>query len=828
MGRKGAMLLYIVSFALVLAFFAFLTITIIQRPLKGETKYIGEHQIAMLKTSMRAEKSLFYADQAAKIAVPTSIIQLAEVGGVYSSLEEPSECSSYYGYSSWQSNTEKGIKVCYPGNIEMDMKRFAESWLSDMFGSYDGQELNDYAVDYYFKIDAGKVEGIASAPLKFRIVTAIDEKTGKVVDVSVPAATYSVTGGGEGAEGDIVPIHLINGENMCFGAEESCMLNKAAAETLPAIYNLFKENGCTFKITSAYRSEEKYRGNWYGIGASNYPDESIRRIYYCGPKGGSFSHCPHQSGLAIDIETADSGCSYEKRIQLMCQAGWVNYHNERWHFEYKTRYWQNAMANGICQWPAVASVSDSRGEFRAGHAAIKNDFATPDVAADIPPSTPIIKLNADDSDRMANVNKYSDLIDRYSQKYEVNLRLVKAMIAWESRGMPDAISYTGCVGLGQFCYQTAKNNEFKDIFTKVTSCDCGPEKTACKDYHACTPENDDRFNPEKSIEATAKYLSESFKDYEGSVYLVAISYNAGPGVANSIEKNLGDMPRTYENIKRLLDATSLDTTKKEEVDTHMRKVAYYYQLFGGQADQQTFSTIVDGKEMTYIIDVIGEYSVYPSFSVETGYDFGEYDVIAGQIKGDAGSSGMNDIVTNCRNKENDESDCVGSAIEEINNREKMKSAGLKMFNGPCDPKENLWSDFVEGFGRCIDSADNECGCAISIRQPEQNKFTESIRIKIEPVADGTVISTESPKLSETFSIKSEGKEIEASDGSTYYIMKTVQGVKFVDQQPQKLCSLPKKQHKICVVSGTKLPFYDNSIKNAYLKNIVYKFAIGFP
>lgn len=829
-GKKGAMLLYLVSFGLVLAFFAFLTITIIQRPLKGETKYIGEHQIAMLKTSMRAEKSLLYVDQAAKIAVPASIMQLAEIGGVYSPLEEPSECGSYYEYSSWQSNTEKGVKACYPSNIEMGMKRFTESWLSDMFGAYDGQELNDYAVDYYFKIDTGKVAGIASAPLNFRIVTAIGEETVKTSDVLVISpTTYSVTGAGGAAEGDVVPIPPINGESVCLKTAESCMLKKAAADTIPTIYKLFEENGCKFRITSSYRTEEQYAENWYGEGARKYPDESKRRAWYCGPKDGSFKHCPHYTGLAIDFDTIGSGCSYEKRIQLMCQAGWVNYHNERWHFEYKTDKWQNAMANGICQWPPVATESDDRGEFRAGHAAIKNDFITPEIITDISPSIQVTPT-AGDSDIIAKVNKYSDFADKYGEKYGVAPKIVKAMIAHESHGDPNAISYTGCVGLGQFCYQTATSNEYDEIFGKVTSCGCGPKKTACKDYHTCYPENDDRFDPEKSIEAAAKYLSGSFEDYEGSIYLISISYNAGPAVADEIEKNLGDLPRTYENIRRLLDAAVLKyhpESKIQEADNHMRGVAHYYQLFGGQADQQTFSTIVDGKERTYIIDVIGEYSVYPSFSVETGYDFGEYDIIAGQIKGDAGSSGMNDMVAGCRNKGNDESDCVGSAIEEINSREKMKSAGLKMFNGPCDPKENLWSDFVEGFGRCIGSPDNECGCAIRIKQAEQNIFTESIKIKIEPTADGTSISTDTPKLSETFSIKSEQKEIDISDGSTYYIMKTAQGIKFVDKQPEKLCSLPKTQHKICVMSDKKLLFYDNVIKNAYLKNVIYKFAIGF-
>src|SRR3989344_6913697 len=112
--KKAAMLLYMATIALVIAAFAFLTIKVSEKPAKFEPNYIGEHQIALLKTAVNAEKFLLFVDQAAKPSAMQSIYNLGQKGG----FPAGSDCGNYLGYESWRASIKEGeetkIKNCFP------------------------------------------------------------------------------------------------------------------------------------------------------------------------------------------------------------------------------------------------------------------------------------------------------------------------------------------------------------------------------------------------------------------------------------------------------------------------------------------------------------------------------------------------------------------------------------------------------------------------------------------------------------------------------------------------------------------------------------------
>ncbi|MFP2957563.1 transglycosylase SLT domain-containing protein [Myxococcus sp. 1LA] len=97
-------------------------------------------------------------------------------------------------------------------------------------------------------------------------------------------------------------------------------------------------------------------------------------------------------------------------------------------------------------------------------------------------------------------NKYDNLINEMSQKYNVPARLIKAVIQQESTFNPNARSGAGAAGLMQLMPGTARD-------LGVT----------------------DRTDPRQSIEGGTKYLSQQLKRFNGDVKLALAAYNAGPG-----------------------------------------------------------------------------------------------------------------------------------------------------------------------------------------------------------------------------------------------------------------------------------------------------------
>ena len=117
---------------------------------------------------------------------------------------------------------------------------------------------------------------------------------------------------------------------------------------------------------------------------------------------------------------------------------------------------------------------------------------------------------------------FETLIHRASQKYDVDVDLVKAVIQNESAYDPSAISSAGAMGLMQLMPATAAN--------------LGVE---------------DPMDPEQNIEGGVKLLRELLNQFSGNLTNTLAAYNAGPGAV----QQYGGIPpyqETQTYVKRVL------------------------------------------------------------------------------------------------------------------------------------------------------------------------------------------------------------------------------------------------------------------------------------
>ena len=117
------------------------------------------------------------------------------------------------------------------------------------------------------------------------------------------------------------------------------------------------------------------------------------------------------------------------------------------------------------------------------------------------------------------LNKFDSIINKASEKFNIDKNLIKSVILTESAANPKAISKANAKGLMQLIDSTASDMNVKNI-----------------------------WNPEENILGGSKYLSEMLKKFDGDIEKSLAAYNAGPG---NVEKYDGVPP--FEETKNYIN-----------------------------------------------------------------------------------------------------------------------------------------------------------------------------------------------------------------------------------------------------------------------------------
>lgn len=145
---------------------------------------------------------------------------------------------------------------------------------------------------------------------------------------------------------------------------------------------------------------------------------------------------------------------------------------------------------------------------------------------DKPPKIPFGALSVGaklkTSNNVKTKSEIMDLIDKTCQKYDVDSKLVKALVKQESGFNPDAKSKAGALGLMQLMPQTAMGLGVNDP-----------------------------MNPEENIDGGVRYFKQMLDRFNGNKILALAAYNAGP---NAVSKYNGIPPykETQNYVKSIL------------------------------------------------------------------------------------------------------------------------------------------------------------------------------------------------------------------------------------------------------------------------------------
>jgi soluble lytic murein transglycosylase len=133
-----------------------------------------------------------------------------------------------------------------------------------------------------------------------------------------------------------------------------------------------------------------------------------------------------------------------------------------------------------------------------------------------------IKERKSISRKFHSTDKYDKLISDASRKYDVDSRLLKAMIKAESDFDPQAVSRKGAMGLMQIMPENFKMLDLENP-----------------------------FDPWQNIRAGAQYFKKLYERFNGKLALSLAAYNAGPTAVDRY-KRIPPYQETEEYVRRVL------------------------------------------------------------------------------------------------------------------------------------------------------------------------------------------------------------------------------------------------------------------------------------
>ena len=144
---------------------------------------------------------------------------------------------------------------------------------------------------------------------------------------------------------------------------------------------------------------------------------------------------------------------------------------------------------------------------------------------------------------------YTDVIDKYSEKYEMDRLFVAAMILEESHYGAKLTSWAGALGLMQIMPQTGRE--------------------LARQLKIRRFRNDMLFDPEVNIEMGTKYMKSLMDRFEGNYALVAGAYNGGPGRMGRWVKEM-----KVSDLDEFIEDISISETRR-----HIKKVLDSYHVY---------------------------------------------------------------------------------------------------------------------------------------------------------------------------------------------------------------------------------------------------------
>lgn len=145
--------------------------------------------------------------------------------------------------------------------------------------------------------------------------------------------------------------------------------------------------------------------------------------------------------------------------------------------------------------------------------------------------------------------KYSEIVEKYSDEYNIDEYLVYSVIHAESGFKKEAVSHKAAKGLMQITESTGQ---------------WAAEKIGIEDF-----ETNDLLEPETNIKIGCWYLSELLEQFDGEKTTALAAYNAGSGKVNG----------WLSEAEYSLDGKTLNKIPYEETLNYVRKIELIYKLY---------------------------------------------------------------------------------------------------------------------------------------------------------------------------------------------------------------------------------------------------------